>query len=42
MSELLLFAPVVVVAFVLGILVGVGLQVRSEIRWIKKGTTNKR
>lgn len=41
MSELLLFAPVIVVALVIGILIGMGLQVRSEMRWIKSGTEQK-
>jgi len=36
MSELLSFAPVVVVAFIIGILIGMGLQVRSEMRWMGK------
>jgi hypothetical protein len=36
MSELLAIAPVVIVAFVLGILIGMGIQVRSEQRWIKQ------
>lgn len=36
MSELLGMAPVVIVAFILGILIGMGIQVRSEKRWIKQ------
>jgi hypothetical protein len=42
MSELLAISPVVIVAFVLGILIGMGIQVRSEIRWIKPKGKGKR
>lgn len=42
MSELPVFMVPFISGLVVGILIGMGLQVRSEIRFIKKQTTNKR
>ena len=36
MSELLPFLPVLIVGCIISFLCGMGVQVRSEIRWIKK------